>query len=199
MAHAAVAEIRRPTLRRKHGNRRRCAGLGSLAGGRGHGREVTAALERGSRGPSGRKERVEHGLLTFRRLSDGGDPVRRRFKCRDECRRGRWLLCPERRGAPEECRAVQRTGRPADRADQRLANLAEEVSRRGGVGRAVLGCGTRIQHRDDCVESAIHVDAVIAVADCLVEGGEGRGLLVDAAGRCAQPGDETIVHEAVPR
>ena len=89
------------------------------------------------------------------------------------------VLARQRAGAAEEGRPVERTGRAADRADEGLAGLAEEVGRGGGVGRAVRRPRPRVEHRDDGREPAVHVDPVIAVADRLVELGQCRRLFVN--------------------
>ena len=63
------------------------------------------------------------------------------------------------------------------------------------VASAVPSSGAAaVEHRDDRREPAVQVDAVVAVADRLVERRQRRGLLVDPVRGGAQPGDDAVMH-----
>ena len=71
-------------------------------------------------------------------------------------------------------------------------------SGRPGTRAVVVGLGDAgIERRDDRREPAIHVDAVVAIADGLVEGGQGRCLVVEPLSRQAEPAFERVEHRKI--
>jgi hypothetical protein len=194
VSDAAFAEVRRPALRREHRDRCHGARVGRIVGRNDNPGQIAAAVKCRPRRARRREERVEHRFLAFRGLAERGDPARRRLEGRNERRRGGWMFARKRSRGPQERRAIQRPGRAAHRADQRLAGLAERVRGRRGIGRVRGRSLPRVEHRHDRREPAVHIDSVIAVADLLVERGERRGLLVDPGGRCPQPGGKPVMH-----
>ena len=108
---------------------------------------------------------------------------------------------PPRR--PGGRRSRRGTRRASDGTDQRLAGELEQPRRIGtAVGgpadRSAFG-GSGIEAGHDGAEAPIHVRAVIAVADGLVELREATGRLVESVGRQAEPGLEFVAgHRGVP-
>ena len=73
-------------------------------------------------------------------------------------------------------------------------------SRAAGDGPRLVALGSAgVEQRADRGEAAVHVRAVVAVADGLVQRGQRGRLVVDPVGGEPQPGVDDIDHAVVPR
>ena len=170
------------------------------------GRAALAGLHRGGRarallgGVGGRRERVRERRRRPRAARAAPRPPGRARRP-SSCRPARPRRAPRRRPAPRRARrrapapssavgvaeraagaaqrgAPQRAARAADRRDQRLARQDQQLAGR----LAVVLLGERLEHR---AEPAVHVDAVVAVADRGVQLRQVVGLGLDGGGDLA--------------
>ncbi len=148
------------------------------------------ARYRRSPGFGGRHERIEHGLLAGRRLAELLDPADRGVHRGDEVR-GRSPPSGEAVGhratGAHQRRAVQRSGRAADGADQGPPR-GPQPCRRDGLRPLSLGSARRPATPRIAAKPAVHVRAVITVADGLVQRGQPAASFVDPVRGQPQPG-----------
>ena len=112
---------------------------------------------------------IEHGLLAALRLAarlHRGDRTTERAHEIGAGRLGGQILAQ-----PHEQRAIERARSTADLHDQHGADALQKI--RPGLGAEIGGVG---QHG---VEAALHVEAVVAVADRLVKGRQLVGMAFD--------------------
>ena len=141
-----------------------------------------------------RHQRIEHGLLAGRGLAQRLDADDGRIDGGHDggAGPGRGIGGRDRPPGPHEGGPVEWARRPADRADERASTGPQP---RSGDGERAVALGhAGIERGHDRGEPAIHVGAVVAVADRLVQGGQGRRRVVQSGGREPQPGIDDVDH-----